>query len=401
MKLRFAAFLLAGVYLFSSCGEHSSTATEPSETEQTAENQKNAFYYPDSDPFADTQTRVLYHSGVELRYYNKITQEEAIFCFDPLCEHSYETGCISARFAAMRNSAQSVEYCEYDQRFYALRGEQLYSFAFDGSDLQHIGSFGEEGKFNRDNRRGMYQPQGLFFLKIKGQYVYFLCRDTKLGYRILMQYDAKEKKMNHIFPDIQKGLSTYYIGNDALYLDIAGDEGGLFQAGFEGGALVLYSEYTHISGDYIFDGEAIYLASWDYKGKQGGAITSKHFKTGEEKTIIPYTPEKRYKLLAVSDTYIYYSVRDDILDENYEYQGYKQERVNAYSKIYCLNRMSGETKIVLNELVCDTDAIFFYDENNVLIKGFICIPYALGVDALFHAQIDENGMFVNLTVLNE
>ena len=204
---KFLSFLLsiAIVFSFASC-DTVSDDTDPiesipsdtfsSDTDSTTTEhhipqlptKSNGTYYPMTTTFSDTPTRLLFTTGGVVRYYNKFTEEIYPFCFDSLCKHDgYD--CISYKFEMTDTGRQTIRFCEYDNRFYALRGEQFCSFSFDGSDLKVVHSFGMDGNFETEMKGYLYG--GLTYLQIHGKNVYFIARDHESGKRGLMCYDAE------------------------------------------------------------------------------------------------------------------------------------------------------------------------------------------------------------------
>ena len=158
----------------------------------------NDTYYPMTTTFSDTPTRLLFTTGGIVHYYNKFTEEIYPFCFDPLCRHNgYD--CISYKFEMTDTGRQTIRFCEYDNRFYALRGEQFCSFSFDGSDLKVIHSFGTDGSFETEMKGYLYG--GLMHLQIIGKNIYFIARDNESGKRGLVCYDAETQELKRVFSD--------------------------------------------------------------------------------------------------------------------------------------------------------------------------------------------------------
>ena len=77
---------------------------------------------------------------------------------------------------------------------------------------------------------------------------------------------------------------------------------------------------------------------------------------------------------------------------------------NDFSKIYCADLKNGEVTSVLNAPNCEVTEIYFLENEKVLIKGWFC-KYRDGdaekTQALFIADIDENGNFVNIEELED
>lgn len=357
-------------------------------------------YYPVGDAFSETPTRLLYVQMGKLLYYNKLTAETDVFCFDPLCKHSGPDECIAHKFMMADSGIQSIEYCEYDNRFYALRGAQFCSFAFDGSDLRVEHSFGEEGKFG-SNRHGVYMFGDLIHLSIHGQYIYFYARDNESGKHALIRFDAQTKEIHRIFYDAETNLGGYLISEDTLYVSMAGAYSGLYRANLDGSRLEKISD--NIYADFstgIFDGEKNYMPESDGEHQKIVAFSPAR-NTFED--ILLIEDDARRRLLAVTDQYIFFTKNDPISVGFYESHLGKDEIFNYTSKIYRFDKESGEIVTVLDDIRCSARMLYFI-EDTVIILGSVYVPdetNAFSNGGGFIAKLDENGMFTELTQLSD
>jgi hypothetical protein len=77
---------------------------------------------------------------------------------------------------------------------------------------------------------------------------------------------------------------------------------------------------------------------------------------------------------------------------------------NDFSKIYRADLKNGEVTSVLDAPSCEVTEIYFTQNEKVLVKGWFC-KYGDGdaekTQALFIADIDENGNFVNIEELED
>ncbi len=381
----------------------SQTKTETTETSQSIDLplpiiQMNVSY-PASDAFSEAETRLLFMSEGMMKCYNKFTEEIMPFCFDPLCYHG--GNCISNRFFMAGNGMQSIEYADYDNRFYALRGEQLYSFAFDGGDFRLVHSFGEEGKIENGN---FYQYNGFRSLRIQDQFVYLIAIDNESGDNILVRYNIETKKLERIFSNEKTNILGYQISKEYLYLSLAGNDAGLYRMKLDGSGMIKLSDELYRDfDDGIFDGQMLYFVQKDNeKGNDTyGQLLSFTPETDEVKTLMQIEGEAAYKLLAVTEDHIYYTRQDKVLLGFYVNEMGSTERFNYCSKIYRLDKKSGDIKIVLDDIRCDTMSIYFVGEN-VIINGHICVQNETKASrelGTWIAKLDEDGMFTELTVL--
>ena len=415
MMKKIVSFLLifSMLFTFISCeqteeNENPVTSTT-TEREVFTEEKNDIAYYPSPDPFSETPTRLLYVNSGVIYYYNKLTAENYIFCFDPLCKHN-DYSCISWKFEMASYGWQTIRYSAYDNRFYALRGQQFCSFAFDGSDLKVLHSFGEEGSF--DNEQMPYAHGDLVYLQIGGKYVYFLASDSESGKRGLMRYDAETQKMERLFYDADTSIYGYLLDGDTLYMSMVGTYAGLYRMNTDGTEITLISSDVYEAfANGIFDGEFLYLiqneAIYDEEKDRIRNIPKKlvvlSLETGEFTDVFDVAVRDDHRLLAVTEDYIYYTVKEPRSIGYYTAMGHPQEETNDYSKIYRFNKKNGEVAVVLDDLCCETRMLYFIEEK-VFILGTVCIvseTMAWKNSGGFTASMDENGMFIDLTLMED
>ena len=385
--------------------EGSTTENHISEIIQDNEN----IYYPMTTTFSDTPTRLLFNKGGIVHYYNKFTEEIYPFCFDPLCKHDgYD--CISYKFEMTDTGRQAIRFCEYDNRFYALRGEQFCSFSFDGSDLKIVYSFGMDGNFETELKGYLYG--GLMYLQIHGKNVYFIARDNESGKRVLMCYDAETKEMKRLFYDERTAVYGYLLSQNGIYIYLVGDDQGLYFMPYESGIPELISDEVYESfAEGIFDGERFYFIKttplYDEEKKYTRYPPDKLVafipETGEFEDVMEIDIQNEHHLLAVTDEYIYYTMSEPISIGYSEGSRMTAEVFNDYSKIYRYHRESREISIVLDDLRCETKMLYFIGDK-VLILGHVCTPSeddAFRTSGGFMASIDENGIFADLTEIKK
>ena len=365
--------------------------------------------YPITTAFADTPTRLLYVKSGIVYYCNKFTEGSYKFCFDPLCRHrGYD--CISYKFEMAAFDFQSIKYCEYDNRFYALRGEQFCSFAFDGSDLKIEYSFGDEGNFETELRP--YSYGGIIYLQIQGKNICFLAIDNESGKRVLMHYNAETKKMMSLFRDYDTSIYGYLLDENGVYISVVGNYSGLYYISYDGSNMKLISQDSYESfAKGIFDGERYYFiqTSQRYNEEQNRTsyipekVVAFVPQSGMLEDVFVIETKNEHKLLAVTDQYIYYTVREPISVGDYTAMGYPQNISNDYSRIYRYDIETGKIVTVLDEPRCETRMIYFVDDT-VFILGVECIvneTMASRRTGGFTAKLDENGMFTELTRMED
>ena len=390
------------------------TAIETTTTTQKPDEPRDDKYlfrrgYPAYTMFWETPSRVIFTITDQLLYYSKATDEFLPFCFDPLCMHPHSPElCFSWKFAemAMTRGWQNLEYCSYNNRIYALRGEQLFSFKFDSSDLKLEYSFGEGGK--EFGRIFLYDGcTELLYLHINGQYVYMLHRNAETGNRELMRYDVKTSKMVNMSEKAHltnHQIWGYILGYDCIYISAFDNDTKkfyLYSADLDLENIKIVSEGVNydINGG-IFDGERFYVVSGQYNdGKYTGKLEAIDMDTGISKTILEISGENEWELLAVTDEYIYY------VPSEKKYMGYETTRngndqhyYSCYTSVHRRDKKTGEDIIVYSEDTLDIFTIYIAN-NIVLIKGQKYIKGNGNADrhsAIFVADIDDNGSFVNM-----
>ena len=412
-KIRILFFILSVFCLLVSCTQElpytESTESSTGDTENLIPEWTDTVFYPNTTAFTDSSTRLLYLNSGIVHYYNKFTEESYPFCFDPLCKHN-DYNCISWKFEMASYGWQTIRYSAYDNRFYALRGQQFCSFAFDGSDLKVLHSFGEEGSF--DNEQMPYAHGDLVYLQIGGKYVYFLASDSESGKRGLMRYDAETQKMERLFYDADTSIYGYLLDGDTLYMSMVGTYAGLYRMNTDGTEITLISSDVYEAfANGIFDGEFLYLiqneAIYDEEKDRISNIPKKFvvlsLETGEFTDVFDVVVRDDHRLLAVTEDYIYYTVKDPRSIGYYTAMGHPQEETNDYSKIYRFNKKNGEVAVVLDDLCCETRMLYFIEEK-VFILGTVCTvseTMAWKNSGGFIASLDENGMFVDLTLMED
>lgn len=368
---------------------------------------ENTVSYYDGGTLENTSTRILYHLDDQLCYYNKITGETAVFCFDPMCRHGDWRTCISLRFEV--NSLVSlykIKYNAYDNRFYAIRGDKLCSFAFDGSDLKIIYSFGEKGALDEHCSGG-----SVYNLRIAKNRLYVNVVNAEKGSREIVYYDIDTGKLHNLTENLEGQFYDFWIFEDSLYFEMLHDEEiALYRSDLDMKKIVK-TGIEGIFGDCLFHQNHAYYISYRKEGEQAfaDAIMCYDPQSDEIWKVCSLENESESNLqpciLAVSDAYVYFIKREPI------HIGYElirgtieQHMYNDFSKIYRADLKSGEVTSVLDAPNCEVTEIYFTQNEKVLVKGWFC-KYGDGdaekTQALFIADIDENGNFVNIEELED
>lgn len=353
----------------------------------------------------ETPTRLIYSIDSKLYYYNKITRESYIFCFDPLCEHDFYLGCISSKFSDSGDGLTSVQYCEHNNRFYALRGDKLCSFSFDGSDLKIEYSFGEEGDF--DN---FYYLTKMSNLSIWKNRVYFSRTDEELGTREIWYFNIDNQSVVNLTKNLQGSAGSILIQNDSLYFQYIDDtNSGIYRSDMDLKFMErIVNGRSSFGTNSVFHDDKVYYIDYESVEKDGAytyvpkAIVCQDLAGSDVTDLYHIDDGVLPDLLAVTNSSIYFRKEDK------KYFGYeivretmRVDKYNSYSKIYCLDIATGECEVVFDDMLCEVDELYFLSEKNVLILGEYCKGKegdAWKYQKLFTAEIDETGNFINLSI---
>ncbi len=328
----------------------------------------------------------------KLRYYDIAREKIYLLCSDPLCEHiEGSKDCISEFFGYNRTLSfytSNMVYCENNGRFYLPRGEQFYSFAMDGSDLQLEYSFGNIG--NEDQIR--YQNTSLISLAVYKNYIYFIHNGKNKN--ALYVFDTDTGELTHLHED--KDVVWCVIVDDMLMYAYR-DDIGEFHVAVSDVAGMLNN--TRDSLDVTFVENAIYhdgiIYSLEDKEIEGSdrlqkMIVSYDPKTGQRKTLSGEI-DGGSELLAVTDRMIYYRGFSDTM-------------------ISCIPIEGGTAKVAFAETSWHRDHtvyraphegnsadtfrpedIYFISEDQVVIGG-VDSEYT----PMYLADVKDDGTFTNI-----
>ena len=133
--------------------------------------------------------------GATLYYVNKESEEERIYCFDPLCKHG---NCVAYHFYLPRN----LVYHPYDDAIYGTTvqhglgcGTELYRIDPQTQEIELVW----QGNGNDLDR----------FLYAYEQYVFFVVENSEKGYDI-MRYDAERDEVEQMAPPNGKAFMRFF-----------------------------------------------------------------------------------------------------------------------------------------------------------------------------------------------
>ena len=288
---------------------------------------------------------VPYEDGIavianrELRYFDIEREQLYLTCQDPACDHTDDKTCISLIFGYARTYSsyfQNFVYCEYDGRFYIPRGQQLFSYKADGSDLTLEYSFGDMGALSKPTYLNNY----FFQLTAHENYIYFIYGNDDALYR----YNVDTKTLETVYEDYS--CNFYVITEGGLFAECCRYEGTtivekyIVMADADGKNAkkldVFDMEKAHsFVGTAIYH-DGVYYGSMSDGTDQNSLIVAFDPKTGNIKTIAACTGDYRYyrvNLLAVTDEMIYFNDSELMSQE-----------------VWCVPVAGGEPKLAFSSL---------------------------------------------------
>ena len=226
MKKLFSLLLACMMLFLTSCNQThpNETTTSDSQNQEQPVNPlpqgivKNGVWN-----FIDTPSRILFEYTVPGKdeytfYYSKADGKAYVYCFDPLCDHAGEK-CLANPHELNTWGANLPEFyfrCTFfiNNRFYTMtRHGQIYSFAFDGSDLKiEYGptSFTIEElnalQFTWDENPEVY-----------GKYIYILMNADENGNPHTLRFNTETKEMEDLTEKTGNAIFTYFFYNEEIY----------------------------------------------------------------------------------------------------------------------------------------------------------------------------------------
>ena len=311
----------------------------------------------------DMEDFILFNYMGEIQYYDRRTNTFRRFCFDSDCNHQNWQECISLRF--LMESArgyQIIQYSEYDDRFYSLRGARLYSFATDGSDLTLECSMGEDGALDQY----IYNPTRATNLSIVENYAYLIYMDEN-SKRHLMRFDLEKNRLHEIkYIDSRYQILACHVINGEAYILV------------NDGVSSVYKIQYSPSGELVFCGtpfegvnflkEAFYRNEKVYYMKDYNIFYVYDFETKKESVFYRYDKDDTIKFHMVTDAYAYFSVTPK--------RG--KSSTSEYGDIYRLDLSTGEATLAFrfsDHMTFDGSPIAVYDIH-IMSKNkvMICAP---------------------------
>ena len=347
-------------------------------------------------------TLVPYEDGVavianrEIRYFDIEREELYLTCQDPECDHTNDKTCISLIFGYTRMYSsyfQNFVYCEYNSKFYIPRGQQIFSYKADGTDLTLEYSFGDMGALSKPTYLNNYFYQ----LTAYENYIYFVYAADDILYR----YNVDTKTLETIYEDYT--CNFYVITEGGLLAECCRYEGTtiveeyIVMADADGKnakkieAFGMNKASNFINTAIYHDG--IYYGSMSGETNQIAHIVAFDPQTSNIKTLATCTGHNRVNLLSVTDEMIYFNDNDFMSKE-----------------VWCIPISGGEPKLAFSPLSYHTghkvytppyekkndesfylSDIYFLSEDKVIIGGmdYEYVP-------MYIADVKEDGTFTNI-----
>ena len=166
----------------------------------------------------DITSRILFEQNGKVFYYSKADGKAYVYCFDPLCDHA--GGKCLANPKNFENIHGFELRCTFfiNNRFYvATQYGQIYSFAFDGSDLKI--EYGKESYSREEflSAQTLWSPNFCVYDK----YIYIPLRADENGNSHTLRFNTETKEMEDLTEKTGNDILIYFFYNEEIYgLDI-------------------------------------------------------------------------------------------------------------------------------------------------------------------------------------
>ena len=312
----------------------------------------------------DMDDMVIFNYMGEIQYYDRHTRTFRRFCFDSSCNHQNWQECISLRFI-MANvyGAQTIQYSEYDGRFYSLRGSRLYSFANDGSDLVLECSIGSEGALDQY----IYNSTRTTNLSIVDHYAYMISIDDQ-SRRHLWRFDLETNRLREVkYMDSRYQILACRAIDSELYVLVNDGVNGIYKIQYSPSGEVVFCGTDFVDADFIK--ESFCRNGKIYYMKDYNTLFVYDPKTREECMLYEYNEKGRIEFHMVTDSYAYFSVTPTTNDSEAK-----------RGDVYRVDLFTGEATLAFrfhDHIYYDGNTITVYDlhflsENKVMI----CVPFS-------------------------
>lgn len=347
-------------------------------------------------------TLVPYEDGIavianrELRYLDIEREELFLACQDPTCDHTDSQTCISAIFGYSRTYSsyfQNFVYCEHNGRFYIPRGQKIFSYKADGTDLTLEYSFGDIGALSKPTYLNNY----FFQFTAYENYIYFVYGNDDALYR----YNVDTKTLETVYEDYS--CNFYVITEGGLLAECCHYEGTTMVEHYivmadADGKNAKKLDILDMAKARSFVATAVYHDGVYYGSMSDGTDENSHIvafdpKTGNIKTLATCAGYYRVNILAVTDDMIYFN-ESELMSQ----------------QVWCVSTSGGTPKAAFSPLLYHVGHevytpphekensetfhladIYFLSEDKVIIGGmdFEYVP-------MYIADVKGDGTFTNI-----
>ena len=347
-------------------------------------------------------TLVPYEDGIavianrELRYLDIEREELFLACQDPTCDHTDSQTCISAIFGYSRTYSsyfQNFVYCEHNGRFYIPRGQKIFSYKADGTDLTLEYSFGDIGALSKPTYLNNY----FFQFTAYENYIYFVYGNDDALYR----YNVDTKTLETVYEDYS--CNFYVITEGGLLAECCHYEGTTMVEHYivmadADGKNAKKLDIFDMAKARSFVATTVYHNGVYYGSMSDGTDENSHIvafdpKTGNIKTLATCAGYYRVNILAVTDDMIYFN-ESELMSQ----------------QVWCVSTSGGTPKAAFSPLLYHVGHevytppyekensetfhladIYFLTEDEVIIGGmdFEYVP-------MYIADVKDDGTFTNI-----
>jgi len=315
--------------------------------------------------FIDIPSRVIFESG-KIFYYSKADGKAYVYCFDPLCDHSGGK--------CLANPMDTVKIYSFDfkntffinNRFYtATQYGQIYSFAFDGSDLKI--EYGEDSYSLEEVNRALWSPN----YRVYDKYIYIPLYADEKGNSCTLRFNTETKEMEDLTEETGNSILPHFFYNGEIY----GRDAKLrtwVKADLE---LKKMEPIEEPPISMRFFGSVFYSTAYDdptdYKNGKSIGIQAYDIKTGETTILtneILGLEAYAYEVIDIDENYVYFYQWEEI--EIGKDQKNRPVENNSGGKLYRVKHDGTECVCIFNDPSLDfigREAVV--TGNEIIIEG--------------------------------
>jgi len=329
MKKLFSLLLACMMLFLTSCNQtppNETMSSNPQLQERPKDSElKDTIIRNGYSNFIDLPSRILFEYTIPeednyIFYYSKVDGKAYIYCFDPLCDHSGEK-CLANPddetnvFEEDTNIFEFLFWCLFfiNNRFYVVTSYgQIYSMAFDGSDIKI--EYGTEEKYVYGEFDRYIWSQNY---RAYGKYIYIPTNaDENEKYNVL-RFNTETKEMENLTEKTGNFMNPAFFYNGEIY-----GRGERYQGWYKADLDMKKMEpiealplSMHFFGSVFYN--TAYDDPTDYKNRTPIGFQAYDMKK-REATLLTYEmigleEDYRYSILCVDENYIYFQSNKKIL----------------------------------------------------------------------------------------